>query len=94
MPTIPSTPHPATAPPAARPWWRYGLVWLVISGPAVVVVAGFFTLWLAISNPDPVVPSHARQQATSAQQIGEGHGRMAPAQTVRNHTAATLGNAP
>ncbi|NBO81772.1 MAG: nucleotide exchange factor GrpE [Betaproteobacteria bacterium] len=37
------------------PWWRHPMVWLVISGPAVVVVAGFFTLWLAIGHPDPVV---------------------------------------
>ena len=36
------------------PWWRYPHMWLVVGGPAVVVVAGFVTLYLAISHPDPV----------------------------------------
>ena len=39
----------------SAPWWKFGHVWLVISGPAVVVVAGFYTLFLAIRTPDPVV---------------------------------------
>jgi len=28
----------------ARPWWRYPIVWMVIGGPAAVVVASFFTM--------------------------------------------------
>ncbi len=94
MPAISTTTPTPAAAPAPQPWWRYGHVWLVISGPLVVVVAGFFTLWLAIHNPDPVVSSSVGQPGTPTQQIGEGHGRMAPAQTVRNHTAATLGEVP
>ena len=39
----------------AEPWWKFGHVWLVISGPAIVVVAGFVTLYLAVTRPDPVV---------------------------------------
>jgi uncharacterized protein len=39
----------------AAPWWKFGLVWLVISGPAVVAVAAVVTTWLAVSNPDPVI---------------------------------------
>jgi hypothetical protein len=39
----------------ASPWWRHGMVWLVISGPAAVVVAGFATLFIAIALPDPVL---------------------------------------
>ena len=35
------------------------MVWLIIAGPAVVVVAGFVTLYLAISIPDPVLPTEA-----------------------------------
>ena len=38
-----------------QPWWRFGHVWLVIAGPVIVVIAGFVTLWLAISRPGPVV---------------------------------------
>ncbi|MEO7941293.1 MAG: nitrogen fixation protein FixH, partial [Burkholderiaceae bacterium] len=35
-----------------EPWWKFGHVWLVIAGPAIVVVAGFFTLYLALRYPD------------------------------------------
>jgi hypothetical protein len=31
-------------PDASAPWWRFGHVWLVIAGPAVVVVASFVTV--------------------------------------------------
>lgn len=41
------------------PWWRHGMVWLVISGPAAVVIAGFATLFIALAYPDPVLPTHA-----------------------------------
>jgi uncharacterized protein len=34
-----------------NPWWKYGYVWLIISGPLVVVIAGFITLYLALSIP-------------------------------------------
>jgi uncharacterized protein len=54
------------------PWWRHGMVWLVISGPAVVVVAGFATLAIAIAYPDPVLPT----------------GGAAPAVQARNHAAS------
>lgn len=62
------------SPLPAQPWWRHGMVWLVIGGPAVVVVAGFVTLALAIANPDPVL-------ATA------GTGEAAPAVQARNHAA-------
>ena len=38
-----------------RPWWRHGMVWLILSGPAVVVVAGLVTAWIAVHNADTVV---------------------------------------
>jgi len=43
----------------SSPWWRHGMVWLVISGPAAVIVAGFATLFIAIAYPDPVLPTIA-----------------------------------
>jgi hypothetical protein len=66
-----------------QPWWRFGHVWLVISGPAVVVVASFVTLYLAIKNPDPVQQEYygrapAEEEAVSPQAI-------APAELARNH---------
>jgi hypothetical protein len=36
-------------------WYRLPIVWMVIGGPALVVVAGFATLTLAIANPDPII---------------------------------------
>jgi hypothetical protein len=42
---------------ATTPWWRHGMVWLVIGGPAAVVVAGIATFVIAVANPDPVLPT-------------------------------------
>ena len=40
---------------ASPPWYRQRWPWLLIAGPATVVVAGFFTLFLAISTDDGVI---------------------------------------
>jgi uncharacterized protein len=40
---------------AGTPWYRYPMVWLVIGGPAVVVVAGIVTAVIAYRGADPVV---------------------------------------
>lgn len=37
------------------PWYRQVAPWLLIAGPAVVVVASFITLWLAIRSDDGLV---------------------------------------
>ncbi len=37
------------------PWYRQRWPWLLMLGPAIVVVAGFVTLWLAISSYDGLV---------------------------------------
>lgn len=77
--------HPDTAPSLA--WWRYGHVWLVISGPAVVVVAGFVTLYLAIVNPDPVVEAYYRKGVEINRTLGTVPSSLAPAVAGRNHAA-------
>ena len=33
-------------------WWRFGMVWFVLSGPALVVVAGFATMAIAFLHAD------------------------------------------
>ncbi len=38
-----------------QPWYRYPMVWLVVGGPAVVVVAGIVTAVIAYRGADPVV---------------------------------------
>lgn len=41
--------------PASTPWYRQRWPWLLMLGPAVVVVAGTYTGWLAFSRPDALV---------------------------------------
>ena len=55
-----------------RPWWREPMVWLVIGGPAAVVVAGVATLIIAMHRPDPVIKADADKP---------------PAVQTRNHAA-------
>lgn len=72
-----------------QPWWKFPHVWMVFAGPAVVVVASFVTLYLAIKIPDPVVRSygHAEQSDTSEPAKVAPIGHMAPAMQARNHAA-------
>ena len=72
---------------ASAPWWRFGYMWLVLGGPALVVLASFITLWLAIRWPDPQVTMDATR---NAQPLSEGKGQaqaLAPAVKARNHAA-------
>ncbi len=39
----------------AKPWYREPWPWLLMAGPGIVVVAGFYTLWLAIESDDGLV---------------------------------------
>ncbi len=76
--------EPQTSSTPQRPWWAHGHVWLLISGPAIVVVAGFFTFYLAARSPDPVLSTQP-----SAQGTGQGTSGIsdAPAVQARNHAA-------
>lgn len=84
-PSSPQTGAAAPAPERSGPWWRHGHMWLVVGGPLVVVLASFYTLYLAIKTPDPVYSDKQRRPnaATSAE---EGFG-LAPAMQARNHAA-------
>jgi len=70
---------PPTAAPAI-PWWRVGPMWLVFGGPALVVVAGFATLAIALRYGDVPLPKVSAEAAES----------MTPATQARNHVAATV----
>lgn len=56
------------------PWYRLPIVWMVIGGPAVVVVAALITVGIAVKNVDPVLDT----SATPTQ-------KEAPASKARNH---------
>ncbi|OIP17763.1 MAG: hypothetical protein AUK51_06675 [Comamonadaceae bacterium CG2_30_59_20] len=77
------------------PWWKHGFVWMIIAGPAIVVVAGFITLYLAISRPNEIVDETTYQQGRQSDMSIEAR-RMesgqAPAMLGRNH--ATTGVVP
>ena len=79
----------------SKPWWRYGYVWMVIGGPAVVVVAGFYTLWLAISMPDPVLTEDYYQQGIDINKTLDGPSKnLLPAVKGRNHAATPQQDTP
>lgn len=63
------------------PWWRVRMVWLVLSGPAIVIVAGLVTAFIAVNGADPLVPRE-----------GETSSATQPAVQGRNH-ATTGGRA-
>jgi hypothetical protein len=70
----------------ALPWWRFKMLWLVVGGPAIVVVAAIGTAVIAFRGADPVVQMPAGSQAADADGLS-----TAPAMHARNHaaTAAT-----
>jgi hypothetical protein len=74
--------HVSSVQQEGQPWWRFGLVWMVFAGPAVVVVAGFITLYIAVTNPDPVLTVTPRSALQERQGITH-----APAMQGRNHAA-------
>lgn len=47
------------------PWWRVRMVWLVIGGPAAVVVAGIATAVIAVRGADVVVAEPSIPRAVS-----------------------------
>lgn len=43
------------ATPVFRPWYAHRWPWLLMLGPALVIVAGAFTIWLAVTREDAMV---------------------------------------
>jgi hypothetical protein len=69
-------------------WWKFGHVWMVVGGPAIVVLASFFTLYLAISRPDPVMDENYYQKGIEINKsLGGTPSSTAPAMQARNHAA-------
>jgi len=72
------------------PWWKFGHVWLVVAGPAVVVLASFITLYLAVTRPDPVVSEDYYRQGIEINKtldLKANTATYAPAAQARNHAA-------
>ncbi len=81
---------------ASAPWWTFGHVWLVITGPVIVIIAGFFTLWLAVRTPDPVVAEdYYRRGLEVNRTLEEGADKsLVPALQGRNHAATPAQDVP
>lgn len=64
----------------ANPWYKEPWPWLLMSGPAIVIVAGFITLWLAIASNDGLVTDDYYKQGLAVNQ-----------RLQRDHLARDLG---
>ncbi len=69
------------------PWWKFGHVWMVFAGPAVVVLASFITLYLAVTRPDPVLSEDYYRQGVEINKTLGNETSLAPALQARNHAA-------
>ncbi|MHB8947518.1 MAG: FixH family protein [Rhodoferax sp.] len=79
---------------APEPWWKFGYVWLVVAGPAIVVVAAIFTFYLAVTRPDELVSADYYRQGIEINKTLDAAqaASLAPALQARNH--AQTGVAP
>ena len=69
---------PTSRMPPPQPWWREPMLWLVVGGPALVVVASLATAVIAWRGADPVVSDPVAVKDASSLQ---------PALVARNHAA-------
>ena len=76
----------------ANPWWSYGHVWLIISGPAIVVVAALITGYIAMSRPDPVLAEDYYRRGIEINKTLAAED--VPAMQARNHAATNAVSKP
>jgi hypothetical protein len=72
------------------PWWKHGHVWLLISGPAAVVVAGLLTAWIAVAGQDPVVDADYYRHGVEINKQLARERALLPAVQGRNHAATPV----
>ena len=73
-------------PVAQDRWWRHPLLWMVIAGPALVVVASFVTFWYAWDSPDPLVSADYYRRGVEINKTLADK-KLLPALAGRNHAA-------
>jgi hypothetical protein len=64
----------------AAPWWRVGMVWLIIGGPLAVVVASLVTTAIAVAGAEEVLTRPTSSLKTE-------DASTLPAVQARNHAA-------
>jgi|KBSMisStandDraft_5_1062788.scaffolds.fasta_scaffold48193_2 hypothetical protein len=68
----------------SAPWWRFGIVWLVVGLPASIVVAGFAMVAVAVRGADTHVPLAGIDAAAAPRVVAR---PTSPALQARNHAA-------
>ena len=82
--------HPSTA----TPWWSYGHVWLVLSGPLLVVVASIISAVVAFQGNDTVLQAKDESEIAALRALQDKANRnLVPAVQARNHAATPEGAA-
>jgi uncharacterized protein len=72
----------------AQPWWKHGYVWMILGGPAAVVVAGIATFVIAVRMPDPVVATDYYKRGIEINKTLAAQDKAhLPALQGRNHAA-------
>lgn len=79
---MPSIERERSSESRPAPWWRFPMVWFALSGPALVIVAGFVTMAIAFQHADAVIVE-APAPSVSVDRAGP----TAPALQARNHAA-------
>ncbi len=59
----------SSAPTAVQPWYREPWPWILMSGPATVVVAGVFTAWIAYTTSDGLVTEDYYKQGLGVNRV-------------------------
>ena len=52
-----------------KPWWAYPHLWMVLGGPAVVVVASLVTVYVAMTHQDPVIDENYYQNGLNINKV-------------------------
>lgn len=83
--SLDDTPGPALTAESGRsaPWWRIGVMWLVVGGPLVVVVASLITAVVAQRGADVVLTETASARDVPTTRPNA----ETPALQARNHAA-------
>lgn len=55
-------------PGHAKPWYTHPWPWLLMLGPFIVIIAGIYTTWLAVSRPDALVVDDYYKQGKAINQ--------------------------
>ena len=64
-----SSPVSINHPDKHKPWWREPMVWLIAGLPALAVVAGITTVFIAVDNADGLVDEEHQTQGMTTTEL-------------------------